>query len=649
MASDHGTVEILERSEPGPVAPPSRRQRVVAWLRRYQLVLAIPTALLVGLAVSWASAGGQAHGDGAPAGDGHDHAAGAEQSSVWTCSMHPQIQLPEAGKCPICGMDLIPSSAGGDDAPGPTEVVLSERAKALARIETAVVRRADTAVELRLLGRIEVDETKVRTVTPWVDGRIDRLFVSALGERIKRGQAVASMYSPEVYAAQADLLQARQQVDKLSKALPIAQRAAGAAYKSAQTRLKLLGLSSGEVGKMADAKSARRNVAVVSRYGGTVIEQLVHEGAYVEAGTPLYRIADLSTLWAQLDAYESDLARIAKEQKVLLTISSFPDETFEGKVAFVDPVVDARSRTARIRVEVPNDDGRLRPGMFADAVLQAPEGAQPTPPLAIPATAPLFTGTRSVVYVERPGTDRPTYEARQIQLGLRAGDVFPVVSGLKEGEQVVVQGAFVLDSDLQIRGGESMMARSDDVDRDARRPVRVNDQLMTSFAPLVDGYLGIQQALASDDFENAKQGFGKLVEQVELFAPSSPEEARQVWASLGRKLLAGARGGAHGATIGELRRSFDSVSEGLIEALQRFGNPLAEPLRLAYCPMAFDDRGALWLQRAEKIENAYFGAEMYRCGEIREAAAPQQRLSPQAGVLEPPKPVAATGHEHHGH
>jgi len=629
-----------------PASKPRGFHRVGLWFRKQRLPVAVVIALLVGLLIGGLSMS-DAQPKNEPSADAHDS---HDEATTWTCSMHPQIQLPEPGPCPICGMDLIPlDTSGGADRLEPNQVALSERAKTLARIQTAAVRRADTAVELRLLGRLEVDETKVRTITPWVDGRIDRLFVSTVGERIKRGQAIASIYSPVIYAAQADLIQARLQMEKLADALPIARRAAKAAYRSARTRLRLLGVSSGKARSMGKGRSARRNVTITSSYGGTVNEQLVHEGAYVKAGTPIYKTADLSTVWAQLDAYEQDLARISVGQPVELQISTYPDEIFKGTVQFIDPMVDPRTRTAQVRVEVPNKNGRLRPGMFADAVIQAPESAEVKPPLVIPNTAPLLTGKRAIVYVEVPGKERPTYESREVQLGPRASDVYPVISGINEGELVVINGAFVLDSDLQIRGGESMMSRGDDRDRLDHSPVRVSAKFLAGFGTIIEPYLEIHRALSKDEPEAAKRAFGQLADQTLAFDPRSPEHARALWHSIRKQLVAAARGGAHGDDIDELRRSYDSVSLALIKGLQRYGNPVGEPLRLAFCPMAFDNRGALWLQRSNEIENPYFGAKMYRCGEIRQIARPEQHLDYHAAELATPttsSSATAAGHNH---
>jgi Cu(I)/Ag(I) efflux system membrane fusion protein len=387
----------------------------------------------------------------------HSHAHGAKET-IWTCSMHPQIRQPEPGECPICGMDLIPveGSAPGED--GESRVSLSERAKILARIRTVEAQRLGSGrIERRLLGRVDYDERSLRTVTAWVSGRIDRLHVSTTGERVKRGQVIATLYSPEVYTAHQDLIQARQQLERLQVgATPSASRAAQAALEAARERLRLLGVPSAEVRTMERATKPSERVRIRTPFGGTVIERIATQGSYVQTGTGLYRVADLSTLWVQLDAYESDLPVLKAGQRVSLRVDALPGEVFEGTVTFVDPVLDPQTRTARVRIEVKNRDRRLRPGMFVEASVQSETAASETP-LVVPATAPLFTGRRSVLYVEAPDAESPTYEAREVTLGPRMGDLYPVLSGLEEGERVVIHGAFAIDADLQIQGGDSMM------------------------------------------------------------------------------------------------------------------------------------------------------------------------------------------------
>jgi Cu(I)/Ag(I) efflux system membrane fusion protein len=572
-----------------------------------------------------------------------------DDQQLWTCSMHPQIQLPEPGKCPICGMDLIPLEKGKEHDLDPmTHVSLSERAKKLAEIRTVALRKADANVELRLLGRLSYDETKVHTVTSWTDGRIDRLLVSAKGEKIKKGQVIASLYSPEVYEAQVDLIQAKLQMDRLDKALPIARKAAEATLDSAKTRLNLLGVRPMSTKRITSRTRPPRNMAVTAKYGGTVVEQMVNEGAYVKAGEPIYRIADLDTIWAQLDAYEDDLAKVRVGQEVSLVISSFPDETFMGEVAFVDPIVDPRTRTAQIRVEIPNDKGRLSPGMFADAVLRAEVDPGEPRPLLIPESAPLFTGKRSVVYVEVMSAERPTYEVRVVQLGPKAGNVYPVMSGLEEGERVVTHGAFALDSDLQIKGGMSMMSYEDDAARAAREPVRTTKEFMKGLRPIVAAYLDVHEKLAADDDEGAAEAFSELARQSAGFDPLAPAEARKVYLELRDQVAAEARQAAKSKELDAMRRALSTLTKPLVVMLVRFGNPVKGPVRLVHCPMAFDGRGAFWLQRAHDIQNPYFGAAMFTCGEIQLTAQRGARMSPHAiHRLEPKRKAGAMkGHQH---
>jgi len=396
-----------------------------------------------------------------PNGDAHAH---SEEETIWTCAMHPQIRQTEAGQCPICGMDLVPVERS-TDTDEVRRVSLSERAKILARVRTARVERLGSGrVERRLLGRIDYDERSLRTVTAWVGGRIDRLHVSTTGERVRRGQVIATLYSPEMYTAHQDLIQARQQFERLQTASPSASRAAQAALNASRDRLRLLGVPDGELRTMERADKPSERVRIRTPFRGTVIERLATQGNYVETGSGLYRVADLSTLWVQLDAYESDLPMLKTGQQVSIRVEALPGEVFKGHVTFVDPVLDPNTRTARVRIEVKNQDRRLRPGMFVEASVQSDthHGPAEEAPVVVPATAPLFTGRRSVVYVELEDTEEPTYEARVVTLGPRMGDLYPVLAGLEEGERVVIHGAFSIDADLQIQGGDSMMTFTDD-------------------------------------------------------------------------------------------------------------------------------------------------------------------------------------------
>jgi Cu(I)/Ag(I) efflux system membrane fusion protein len=557
---------------------------------------------------------------GAPEVHAHDEGA------AWTCSMHPQIVQDQPGECPICGMDLV-RTVGADRGAPPTSVALSNRARVLSELRTMPVQRLrGTAGELRLLGRVEPDESTRRNVTTWVGGRIDRLRVNTTGEQVRAGQTVATLYSPEVYGAHQDLITARSQVARLADASATSVRTSQAALDAARERLRLLGVPDGELARMEEAEQPTQGVAIRSPFAGTVIERAATEGAYVETGAVLYRLADLGRLWIQLDAYESDLPRVAVGVPVRIEVDALPGAQFEGRVAFIDPTLDPQRRTARVRVEVDNPDGALRPGMFAEAVVQtgADDGSDAVRPLVVPASAPLFTGKRSVVYVEVLSEGSVSYEPRTVRLGPRMGDVYPVVAGVSEGEHVVTRGAFALDADLQIRGGPSMMTRPDD--QDADRPVPLTPEQQAQLAPVVSAYLDVQRALAEDDHGAATRAGEALLSAVAAVALT--DEAEEPWAALATELRMHGQRTAQSSDIEGARAAFEPLSAGIQGVLRTFGNPLDTELHLAYCPMAHDNRGASWVQEGEAIDNAYFGAAMRTCGEVRTGVAPGGFLGP---------------------
>jgi membrane fusion protein, copper/silver efflux system len=610
--------------------------------RRHALWMALPVVALVAFGVGRCS--------GSPNEHVHEHEGedGVGNETVWTCSMHPQIRRAEPGQCPICGMDLIPVSVdddGTDDA-HPGRIVLSERAQALAQLRTAVVgRTVGRAAERRLLGRVDYDETSLQTVTAWTGGRIDRLHVATTGQRVRAGQVIATIYSPELYQAHQDLLQAKSQSDRAAGAPEHVAATARRALEATRQRLTLLGVTGAQLAEMEAADAPWRQVRIRSSFGGTVIERLATEGQYVETGTGLYRVADLRRLWVQLDAYESDLPLLSVGQPVELRAQALPGEVLEGKVAFVDPVVDRQTRTARVRVEVRSADGRLRPGMFAEARVRADPKEAEDAPLVVPASVPLFTGRRSIVYVEVPGTERPTYEAREVKLGPRVGDAYPVVAGLREGERVVVQGAFALDADLQIRGGASMMTRPDDTE-----PGRFDDALEIPAAerrklqPTLAAYLDLQKALADDDLERARKAAQAVTSAAKATLTKTPKAAR-AWATMSRALREQAEHLGKATTLEAARAGLESLSESTQEMLRHFGNPLDAPVHLALCPMAFDGRGAMWLQEETAIDNPYFGKAMRTCGELKETLAPGAHLPSPAEPVRP-TPAPAEGHVH---
>lgn len=577
----------------------------------------------------------------------HSHPGSAGETLKWTCVMHPQIQKNEPGLCPICGMDLVPvnsASQGEDD--DPARVSLSPRAKTLAQLRTTEVQRKHSAAgKIRLLGRVEANEKTLRTVTAWTGGRIDRLYVNTTGERVTGGQPIAQLYSPEIFAAHQDLIVASSQVERLSQGAESSRSAAQAALRASRQRLALLGVPDAELVRLEQMKEPTTSVTIRTPFAGTVMERFATEGSYVTTGARLYSIANLSTLWIQLDAYESDLPLLSLNQEVEVEVEAYPGENFKGIVTFIDPTLDERRRTSKVRVEIDNKEGRLRPGMFAQAtVASAPEKGEVSP-LVIPSTAPLFTGRRAIVYVEVPLSEGLTYEARTVRLGPRLGSIYPVVAGLKENERIVTRGAFALDADLQIRGGESMMNGPDD-----NQPgmwdelAAVPRAELRTMSGVIAAYLVVQKALAADDLLRSQTAVETLLEArllVKILAPVG----KKAWEHFSDMLNEHSKHIAQANSIEQARKGFEGLSGTVVMILRVLGNPLDKALVEAHCPMARGSEGASWIQEGSELENSYFGQAMLSCGDVSNEVAPGEHLSTKKQETGS-KTGLARGHEH---
>ncbi len=604
-----------------------KRSAISIALRTWPFVAVLALGMILGTFLF----GGHSSHEGHEGHEGHEKESSSE-GETYTCSMHPQIRSPQPGKCPICGMDLVKVEDNTTEDSGEAGVSFSERAKALARIVTVEVSRAaaGSGAGMKLLGRVEANEEGLRRVTAWTGGRIDRLHVRSTGEVIKAGQPVATLYSPEVYTAHQDLIVARKQIDRMKDGSSIAQRSSRAALSAARQRLELLGVPKDTLKKMEDANTPTRSIPIYSPYGGTVVERKATEGSYVETGAELYRLADLGTVWIQLEAYDSEIGQISVGQAAEVRVEGLDSVTFDGRVQFVDPTIDPEKRTGRVRVEVKNESGRLRPGMFATARLgtDSEDQSEASPPLVVPRTAPLFTGSRALIYVETKTKQGFHYAPREVRLGPLTGDVYPVVAGLSEGERIVERGAFAIDADLQIQGGPSLMAATLPVHATKLIKVDLTPDERSKLAPLVQAYLNVQEALAKDDAKGAKKSAQDLLTELRAAKITEPEVAVTAWESLKAHLREPTTRIAQSTSLETARAPFEHLSHAITELLGTFGNPTTETLSVAHCPMAMGSKGASWVQLGEKLRNSYFGASMLDCGEIEQSVDPGKTTKP---------------------
>jgi len=570
---------------------------------------------------------------------GHDHADMAqtteEEPTRWTCSMHPQIILPSNDqKCPICSMDLIPVESGGGDGLGPRDLKLSETAAALAEITTAPVRREFVARDIRLVGKVSADETRTRTITARVAGRLDRLYVDATGQTVTRGMKLAEVYSPELYSAQAELQTAAKAARAAGNSGARAQTAQ-ANLKSATERLRLWGMTDQQIQDIIDGEGISENLTMHSPVAGVVVGRQATQGDYVKTGSVLYTIADLDRVWVVLEAFESDLALLKAGQPVEFSARAYPGRTFEGEILFIEPVLDERTRTVQVRVEVENIEGLLKPGLLVSGLVAVTVDSQGNPvvdpaadeaPLVIPASAPLLTGRRAVVYVRQPGEGDPVFTGREVVLGPRAGDDYLVFSGLSEGELVVTRGNFKIDSALQIQAAPSMMNPGESF--------QAGPCFGEGLAEVLDAYYRLQGALAADDDSAARaaaRGVAATLESLDCPTGDLPAAASQNWVRLTSAMVKGTAKTITAEGIGQRRVAFESLSDNLWDALAKFGHGPEGTVRRFHCPMAFDNKGANWIQASETTANPYYGAAMLRCGSQEEVLKMQSAGATSTG------------------
>ncbi|HAV12307.1 MAG TPA: efflux transporter periplasmic adaptor subunit [Opitutae bacterium] len=528
------------------------------------------------------------------------------EPSIWTCSMHPQIQQPDSGDCPICGMDLIPLSNDSHADAGPREMSMSESSKALANVQTSVVVSENATRPIRLVGQLKRADTNVKSLTARFPARIESLAVDAVGITVEQGQTLAQIYSPELLSAQRELLAAYQRDPE------------GRFTQLAREKLLQWDVEADQIDAILKSGAAPKTFELRSPINGVVVEKNINEGDYLKTGQALYTIVGMSELWLTLAAYETDLPWLAVGQSIEFTTQSTPGQTFVGEIEFIEPEVDPATRTIPVRALVPNPENQLKPGMFARATVQASKSHESEPPLLVPASSVLRTGKRAVVYVEKPNAERPTYEGREIVLGPRAGDHFIVVKGLEAGEHVVTKGAFKIDSALQIQAKPSMMnpqgggptpghnhgdaAPEPDSHAGHTMPSGIEIKLDTAKA-ILPNYLELQNALASDDLEKSKSSLKDMMQNTG-HSGALPDLIHTMFAA---------------SDLDTIRKPhFETLSNALIASVKESPKAFGQNLFIMNCPMVYGNTGADWLQSDDDLLNPYFGAMMLRCGKLKE-------------------------------
>ncbi len=533
------------------------------------------------------------------------------ESQMWTCSMHPQIMQPEPGDCPICGMDLIPAESGAEGLAA-NEIKMTENAMALANIQTTIVGNTSDSEENSLLlsGKIMPNEEGNAVQASYFEGRIEKLNINFTGEEVRKGQLLATIYAPALVAAQQELLTAA----SMKESQP-------ALYKAVRNKLKLWKLSESQIDKIEASGKVQENFPIYATVSGTVSEKMAEEGDYVKQGQPIVKVSNLSTVWAMFDAYENQISQLKEGQKITVTTNAYPSKEFEATISFLDPSLNTQSRTVSVRAILNNKEGLFKPGMFVTSKVQMSRSNEKQSNISIPASAVLWTGKRSLVYV-KTNPSEPIFEMREVGLGAKQGNMYIILDGLKNGEEVVTNGTFTVDAAAQLQGKKSMMNSSGQEEIDPKNhlaeierqevPLKFQNQLKIVF----DNYMVIEKALVNDNSETPKTAANELLKSIKNVDMTlvNDEPGHSHWMLLEKELRQSASAISKTSDIKEQRDYFSSLSAHLINAIKTFG--INKKVYVDYCPMVNEDSGAFWLSTEKEILNPYYGASMLRCGEI---------------------------------
>lgn len=681
-----------DRPLPAATVPPTPAPPVEYWTpttrrRRFGVYAAVAAAILTALAagVIWHEPIAQLFGR-------HSHGGKADaggDEKLWTCGMHPQVIREEPGICPICHMKLEPmdvvksgksamgggSAEGGgakvaywwdpmigpssiSDKPGKsamgmdlvpveadavsagTAVTIDPAVVQNMGVRVAEVTRGPVRRDVRAVGYLTEAQPLVRDVNLRVSGWVEKLYADTEGKHLNKGDPLFDLYSPEVQVAVGELVAARKSLASLGPAPDeLARTTANSLLDSARRKLGLWGLDPEQVERMAKLDEAPRTVTFTSPITGHVTRKMIVEGAAVKAGDMVIQIVDHSTLWLDAQVHAQDLSFVRLGQKVSATVEGFPGKRFDGEVAFVHPHVDPQTRTATVRMVVPNPQMTLRPGMFATAHTEAKIADDA---LLVPREAVIDTGTRQIAFV---AIGKGHFQPRKLKLGVEGDDgTVQVLEGLAPGDTVVTSGQFLLDAESRTREaiekhlserlltnaspGKNKMPAAAPMDGEMKpstsaptptRPGMAAERMKWSAEvdQTFDAYLSLQKVLGAPQPAGAKP-----VDVVGLIqaAQSLSGLVDGNLKPLPQAVLAAASA-LRDKPLDEQRALFKPLSDAMI-ALADSRPPskaVADKLHVAFCPMAFKNQGGHWLQDGEVIANPYYPTSMKRCGELKRA------------------------------
>ena len=552
----------------------------------------------------------------------------------YTCTMHPSVKSKDPkAKCPICSMDLVPvmkkdaSAAGGHmhssvETPGtpataapqkPSEFTVPVERQQMIGVAYASVDRRPLEGTLRTVGIVEPETQRVFEYVARVDGYVDKLAVSSPGQMVEKGEALLTIYSPDLLATEQELLEMLRTSGGSDRLV-----------ESAKRRLKLWNVSDEDIDQLLKTRKASEFLTLRSPFDGIVQNVPVKPGMSVKVGDRLMGLVDLSAVWLWAEFYENELPLLSTGQKIKITMPAFGDEEFGGEIAVIEPFLDPMKRTVRVRVDIANPQWKLRPGMFVNAWLDVRAGEG----LTVPVSAIMPAGRRNIVFVDR-GEGR--LEPRFIDLGRKFAklgarydsDYYEVRGGLKEGERVVASANFLIDAESKIQGALKTWATEDTgmeqpgtMEMKAPKNVPLPLEAAALYEPLLNAYLSIQRTLAHDQMEGVAASAVTFRKQLEALLGSDVKPATEADAYHERlQALQASATKFQPKDIEEARVQFGQLSADLIALLTQFPPPLGRTLYTMDCPM-WEKSPSRWLQATKDVENPFMGEAMISCGEV---------------------------------
>ncbi len=537
---------------------------------------------------------------------------------IWTCSMHPQIRKNEPGDCPICGMDLIPLKETGASL-DPNSLELSKEAIALAKVETIRLQKKKARGTFELNGKIKVNSEYSFVQSSHLEGRIEEMYVQYPGEKVKAGQVIARVYAPDLLSAREELQIAYENRDKRPEF-----------YEATRQKLKAWKLSEQDIDDLIQSTKNTNSFPIRAEKEAVVLNLITQEGDYLKSGQALYKAADLKHLWASFELYESQIAYIRKGDSISFRLEAYPGEERRGEIYYIDPFIDPKTRVAEARVQLNNPDEKLKPEMFLKGRLVFTQAEEQ---LMVPASAVLWTGKRSLVYLAQRSSNGQIFQAQEVELGPLLGDAYPVLKGLKEGQEIVKEGAFSVDAAAQLAGKRSMMNSSSKGqsstatkhahDHSTLHPsgtekIKLKAEASRQFEIILAEYLKLKEALVEDKPALAQKIGAENAEKWNTLVAALPKTKDQYL----RNSLSHWQSIAEHSNLDLQREAFAEISKAIAYSLEEFQWSSDQSYYLQYCPMAFDFKGANWISSEEEIRNPYFGASMLSCGEVQNIYKP---------------------------